>query len=124
MAQLEKHLDRAVDASLQQCWQSLDLLDKRLSLQSPEVKIANEKRALEQLALRLNNVRTNYFSGRATALDSLEKRLLALNPENVMKRGYAFVRRNEKVITSAADLNTGDRIDIRFVDGERSAITE
>lgn len=121
LAQLEKRLERAADDKLQECWQTLDLLDKRLSLQSPDVKIANEKRALEQLAVRLNNARTNYFSRRVTALDGLEKRLLALNPENVMKRGYAFVRQEEKVITSAAELNAGDRIQIRFFDGERSA---
>ena len=38
-----------------------------------------------------------------------------------MKRGYAFVRREDKVVTSAEDLQSGDRIDIRFYDGEKSA---
>ena len=119
--QLEKRLDKAADNTLQQCWQTLDLLDKRLSLQAPDVKIANEKHSLEQLALRLRMAQANYFSKRQTALDGMEKRLQALNPENVMKRGYAFVRQEEKVITSAAELNTGDRIRIRFFDGEKSA---
>lgn len=124
LAQIEKRLDRAADSYLQQCWQALDLIDRRLSLQSPEVKIANEKRALDQLALRLKMAQTNYFMGRLSGLDGLEKRLLALNPENVMKRGYAFVRRDEKVITSAAELDTGDRIDIRFADGSKTAMID
>ncbi len=124
LAQIEKRMDRAADSFIQQCWQALDLIDRRLSLQSPEVKIANEKRALDQLALRLKMAQTNYFTGRLSVLDGLEKRLLALNPENVMKRGYAFVRRDEKVITSAAELNTGDRIDIRFADGSKTAMID
>ncbi len=121
LAQLEHRLDRAADSKLQQCWQSIDLLERHLLMQSPEAKITNEKRSLEQLAVRMQNAQTNYFSMRRNALDGLEKRLAALNPENVMKRGYAFVRHAEKVVTSANELNTGDRISIRFFDGERYA---
>ncbi len=118
---LNKRLDQAADNTLQQCWQSLDLLEKHLIMQSPENKIGNEKRGLEQLEARLAMAQANYFAARRSSLDGLDKRLSALNPENVMKRGYAFVRRAEKVVTSAAELNTGDRINIRFFDGERSA---
>ena len=86
--------------------------------------IQNEKRALDQLIARLNVLQQNYFRMKNNALDNLEKRLLALNPENIMKRGYAFVRREDKIITSANDLSEGERISIRFVDGEKTAVVE
>ena len=117
----EQRLDWAMENILNQRWQSLDILEKRLMSQSPETKIQNEKRALDQLSAHLDLLRKNYFESRHAALDALEKRLLALNPENIMKRGYAFVRRDEKIITSAADLTKGDQINIRFVDGEKTA---
>ena len=120
----EQRLDRAMDSIINQHWQALDILEKRLFTQSPETKIQNEKRALEQMTARLNMLRKNYFETRYAALDGLEKRLLALNPENVMKRGYAFVRHQDKIVTSAADLTAGDRIGIRFIDGEKSALVE
>ena len=104
--------------------EALDILEKRLLTQSPENKIQNEKRALEQLSARLELLQKAYFDSRRSALEGLEKRLLSLNPENIMKRGYAFVRREDKIITSANDLITNDRIHIRFVDGERTAIVE
>ena len=119
--QLDKRLDQATDKKLQQCWQSLDLLEKHLIMQSPESRIANEKWGLEQMEVRLKTAQANYFTTKKNVLEGLEKRLSALNPENVMKRGYAFVRHDEKVVTSAAELNTGDRISIRFYDGEKSA---
>ena len=119
--QLNKRMDQAIDNKLLQCWQSLDLIEKHLIMQSPDNKIGNEKRGLDQLDTRLRMAESNYFTVRYNALDGLEKRLSALNPENVMKRGYAFVRHEEKVVTSAAELDKGDRINIRFFDGEKSA---
>ena len=121
LMQMENRLDWAMESGMEQRWQSLDLLEKRLQAQSPETKIRNEKRSLEQLAARLEVLQKNYFQLRHSALEGLEKRLLALNPENVMKRGYAFIRREDKIITSAGDLDSGDQISIRFIDGEKNA---
>ena len=119
--QLDQRLNWAMDGMLQQYWQSLDILEKRLLSQSPETKIRNEKRALEQVSSRMELLRRNYLSLRKNALEGLEKRLLSLNPENVMKRGYAFVRHEDKIITSADELKTGDVIRVSFVDGEKTA---
>lgn len=124
LRQLEQRMNRSVDAALQQRWQALDILEKHLLSQSPETKILNEKRTLTQMSARLDQLQRNYFAFRKEALAGLEKRLLALNPENVMKRGYAFVRHGEKIVTSADDLAAGDRISIRFTDGEKSALVE
>ena len=122
LRQLEQRLNWAVDGALQQRWQALDVLEKQLFSQSPETKIQNEKRALLQMSARLDQLQRNYFALRKEALAGLDKRLQALNPENVMKRGYAFVRHEDRIVTSATDLETGDRINIRFVDGEKSAL--
>ncbi len=119
--QFQQKLELDISGKIRQCWQSVDLIEKRLLARSPEAGIRNEKRALEQLETRMRMAQLSFFDKRKNALNGLEKRLLALNPGNVMKRGYAFVRREDKVITSAGDLQSGDQIDIRFYDGEKSA---
>ena len=124
MKQLKQRMDWAVNNVLQQYWQSIDLLEKRLLAQSPEAKIRNEKRSLDQLSARLDVLQKNYFEARYAALSGLGQRLSALNPENIMKRGYAFVRHEDRIITSSSDLQTGDRINIRFADGEKSALVD
>lgn len=119
--QFQQKLEMNISGRLQQCWQRVDLIEKRLLARSPEAGIKNEKRAVEQLNTRMQMAQLSYFEKRKNALSGLEKRLLALNPGNVMKRGYAFVQREDKVITSAEDLQSGDQINIRFYDGEKSA---
>ena len=124
LAQMEQRLNWAMDSAVQQRWQSLDILEKRLLAQSPEVKIRNEKRALDQMTARLNVLQQNYFQLRRNALDGLEKRLLSLNPENIMKRGYAFIQHDEKIVSSVNDLAAGDLVNIRLVDGTKDAIVQ
>ena len=49
---------------------------------------------------------------------ALSQRLQALSPEGVLQRGYAMVRKEGKVITTAKNLREGDRANIQFHDGE------
>lgn len=47
-----------------------------------------------------------------------ELRLEALSPVRVLERGYAIVRKDRNVVTSAHHLREGERADIQFHDGE------
>jgi exodeoxyribonuclease VII large subunit len=49
---------------------------------------------------------------------SLELRLDALSPSRVLERGYAIIRKDRRVVTSARRLQPGDRAEIQFSDGE------
>lgn len=48
---------------------------------------------------------------------SLDRRITALDPNLVLKRGYTMVYRGTDVISSATRLRHNDEIDIKFVDG-------
>lgn len=54
-------------------------------------------------------------------LNSLSGRLSGLGVSSVLKRGFAVVESGNKPITSALELSEGDKIDLRFYDGKRSA---
>lgn len=54
------------------------------------------------------------FEGRVTKLD-------ALSPLKTLARGYSITKKSENVVKSAKDLKKGDKITIRFSDGEKSA---
>ena len=49
-------------------------------------------------------------------LKSFEK-LEILNPLLTLKRGYTLAKTNDKVISSAKEVKSGDKIDIEFNDG-------
>lgn len=56
------------------------------------------------------------------SLDSSDKLLNSLSPEQVLKRGFTIVTKDKKVINRKSVLKKFDNIDIRFFDGETSAV--
>lgn len=54
------------------------------------------------------------FSGAVTKLD-------ALSPLKTLARGYSIAKKGESIVKSVKDLKTGDKIAIRFSDGETEA---
>ena len=58
--------------------------------------------------------RQHRFTLQARSLDNL-------SPLRTLSRGYAAIQRDETVITSASQLQTGDNVDIRFNDGVKKA---
>ena len=54
------------------------------------------------------------FTNRITKLD-------ALSPLKTLSRGYGIISKENKTVKQAKDLKTGDKINIRFIDGEKEA---
>ena len=54
---------------------------------------------------------------RRATLQQLELRLAALSPSNVLQRGYAIVRQNDQVVTSACAITDDVDIEIEMNDG-------
>lgn len=57
------------------------------------------------------------FSNSITKLD-------ALSPLKTLSRGYNIASKNDKIIKNAKELNSGDKIDLKFIDGQVKAIVE
>jgi len=48
-------------------------------------------------------------------------KLETLSPLKTLTRGYSLVEKNEKIIKSIKEINNGDKIYIRFIDGKKQA---
>jgi exodeoxyribonuclease VII large subunit len=57
-------------------------------------------------------------------LESTAGRLRALSPKATLERGYAIVRTDNAVVTSAASVEAGDRVDVELADGSFAARVE
>lgn len=53
--------------------------------------------------------------------ESTVMRLDALSPLKTLARGFSITKMGEKIVKSAKELKKGDKISIRFSDGEKSA---
>ena len=71
------------------------------------------ERAVAAEAARLREARNRLEHARA--------KLDALNPEGVLERGYAYLSDGERVLTSAAELSEGMRVQICLRDGRSTA---
>lgn len=78
-----------------------------------------EKRmmALDSASLKLEAAMNSVLSKDKELLSSVTGKLDALSPLATLNRGFSVVKKDDEVVKSAADLNEGDRLSVRFSDG-------
>lgn len=79
----------------------------RFALLNAERSVAEVKKRLEPLAQR-------QLRRHAERLEALRKMVALADPERVVKRGFALIRFEGKVITSAAELPLGAKLDLQL----------
>lgn len=77
--------------------------------------------ALERLNTEILRGANRLLERRELELNSLMRGILGLHPERTLKRGYAVVRSNGKVLTSARAAKKSKNLQIQFQDGELEA---
>ena len=70
---------------------------------------------------RLENIIRVKQKEEKTKYVELVSKLDALSPLKTLTRGFSITEKDNKIVKSVKDLNSGDKIDLRFVDGERQA---
>jgi exodeoxyribonuclease VII large subunit len=77
----------------------------------------NNRHTLEQCAQKIVQRAPFNVQKQHHQLALLTQRIELLHPANVLKRGYAFVTRAEKIMTSAQQIQPGDEIVVHFAKG-------
>ncbi len=122
---LEEELKSSARERLEQARHALDMAAARLSVRTlraahtaREDKLGSLHRALLQSA----RMRLQSHSAR---LDALESGLRAADPQNALERGFALVSAADgKLVRSAAALQPGDHLTLRFGSGAASATVD
>ncbi|MDR3259530.1 MAG: exodeoxyribonuclease VII large subunit, partial [Fusobacteriaceae bacterium] len=68
--------------------------------------------------IEINKLLTLNFNNKKNILDIKMTKLNALNPLNILNRGYSIVMSKGKIIKSTKNLNINDEIDITTADGK------
>lgn len=85
-----------------------------LRLNSPEYDLEKNQRRVDGLSVRLCKSTDTALQKKEFALEKSAGTLNALSPFNVLTRGYSIVGNDKGIVTSAWELNEGDRVTIRF----------
>ena len=95
----------------------LDNLIGKLSISSSNIISKNKSKLLKiEARAVLRNPEEVTKAKRETFLRNVDK-LKILNPLLTLKRGYSIAKIDDKVISSAKDVKSGDELDIEFDDG-------
>ena len=70
---------------------------------------------------KLENIIKTKQKEEKTKYVELVAKLDTLSPLKSLTRGYSLVEKNNNIIKSAKDVNTGDKIDLKFSDGTKQA---
>lgn len=96
---------------------NLKILEKRLSASSPYVKFTKSKNDYEMLLKRLNIAFKDFWQKKEFEFKIKLEKLIALNPLNILKRGYSVTLHKSKVLTTVKGVSIGDEIVTRITDG-------
>src|SRR6185436_5658692 len=106
--------------------QRLIRLASRLQERHPRHGLALAKQCRDGLSQRLSRAMTQLVLRRRSTMDTLQARLIALAPTEVLKRGYSIttLKKSGAIIRSAKELKAGDKILTRLSDGTSESIVQ
>jgi exodeoxyribonuclease VII large subunit len=93
----------------------LDHLKGRL--RSPQEKLAWQRQCCDNLLWRLTLAMKHGLEAKRGEVAVYAGRLESLSPLRIMARGFAVVRKEQKIVRRAEDLNAGDLVNIDFAAG-------
>lgn len=94
-----------------------DRLDRMLSFYSPLQRVKEENRNLSFLTERMSRSMQNDLRNKADQFSSAIRMLKALNPLEVMERGFSIVYKEGNVAKSVSGLKVGETVQVRLHDG-------
>ncbi len=100
--------------------------ERALQHLSPRVKLSNARQRLDDVTLKMQAATQYDLSLRREKINRLVAQLHALNPLNVLARGYAVVRLTSsgEVVRNVRQVKPDDQLSIRVSDGEFGARNE
>ena len=88
---------------------------------NPFQKINEKYMLLDKFTKTLENSMKLKIKEKKTYMVEWISKLDALSPLKTLTRGYSITTKEGKVVKSANEVNSGDKVNLRFTDGERKA---
>ena len=111
-------LDIAMNKFIEVRRQNLDAFKNHKALHSPAFYAKEQLSAVRELRTRLESIESRIAEQKAAELRTLKGNLDALNPKQVLSRGYSYVSdKDGNAIESVTGVKLGDNVNIVLADG-------
>ena len=124
------NLDRARDAMARSVRRVLERDRDRLARTgdrlraAPRLGLERDRVRLERTHERLRSAPVLTVERKRAGLESTAAKLSALSPLQTLRRGYAIVRTDSRLVTASSDVEPGGRVDVTLADGAFGARVE
>ncbi|WP_202703806.1 exodeoxyribonuclease VII large subunit [Flavobacterium sp. UGB4466] len=88
------------------------LLTAQKTFQRPQSIIQQQNSELQHLKANLKIFTNQYLRSRKLELEDYQKTIKLLSPQHVLSRGYAVIRKNNKIVNGAENIKEGEEIEI------------
>ena len=83
--------------------------------------IASQRARLERSVERIGDALQGIMQREQQRLQALDDKATLLSPVNTLRRGYSLVKRGDRYISTASDLQPGDQVTLQFAVGDAEA---
>ena len=123
--QLGQRLTMTVRRQVEHAGQRLSSAARHTLFRNPQRLIDRGTQALDETVRRLRGAMPRRLTVETSRLDALARQLGAVNPGNVLDRGYSYTLGPDgKVLRHAADASAGQRITTVLADGRIGSIVQ
>lgn len=84
----------------------------------PQDFIRNKTQMLDSILYKFSNLADNKIGNSRSRVDLLESKIKAMSVDSVLKRGFSYIKQNERVIARKKNLTENESFTIKFFDGD------
>ncbi|MBQ7809427.1 MAG: exodeoxyribonuclease VII large subunit [Clostridia bacterium] len=121
LLQQRQYLFALADRFIAKQKSQIDIFTHKIDVLDPQREYLDKCNVLDRLSARLSAKGEAIMGAKEKELSELKGSLFALDPASILRRGYSVVSKDDTTINSAEELSVGDKVKIRFKDGEVSA---
>jgi exodeoxyribonuclease VII large subunit len=94
-------------------------------VQSPKLLFQQRKNDLVQIKNTIKNSTSVYLRREKLTLEHHQKSIKMMSPQNILRKGYAIVKVNQKIISNAKNIEAGQEIEVILKDAKlKSTVKE
>ena len=116
--QLVLRLKQGLNGELVRNQQKVQAQIHRLEQLSPDVKIQRYQDRIQQLQKLMRSQMAVIYDAKVAEVKRLSEALLMLDTSRIVARGYAIVKKEDTVVSSANDLKKNDQVMLMMRDGQ------
>jgi exodeoxyribonuclease VII large subunit len=115
----QTNLDQLITSILEQWRTRTQTMELNLRQYSPSHRLQTDRQRVDEMSRQLASLVRHRMEMDLLRVQTQDQRLSALNPLDVLKRGFAVVDReaDRKLVRSVKQVRKGDELNVRMIDG-------